>query len=139
MKALNKVQLIGNLGKDPEVRYTTNGTAVTNFSLATSYQPREGQEKTEWHRVTAFGKLAEICGDYLEKGNKAYVEGHLQTDRFEDKNGVNRQITKVIANNVIFLTPRGASGDIADDDVETDDFDLDHDDMSYDTNEDIPF
>lgn len=100
MAGVNKVILIGNIGADPEMRYTPSGAAVTSFKVATNEKwtkDGEKQEKTEWHRVTAFGKLGEICGEYLSKGKQVYIEGRLQTDTYEDKDGVKRSATKIIA------------------------------------------
>lgn len=107
MSGVNKVILVGRLGADPEVRYTSGGTAVAKFNLATSesYKDKEGskQEKTEWHRVVAFGKLGEICGEYLSKGKQVYVEGKLQTRSWEDKEGNKRYTTEVNINNMVML------------------------------------
>jgi len=114
-KSLNKVQLIGHLGKDPELRYTSNGQAVATFSLATneSYKPagsEEWQEKTEWHNIVAWGRLAEIASEYLNKGKQAYIEGRLQTRSWDDQNGMKRYTTEVVANDLILLGGRGESG-----------------------------
>ena len=110
--SVNKAILIGHLGKDPEIRYAQSGTAVTNFSLATNevWNNQEGQrqEKTEWHRVVAFGKLAEICGQYLTKGKQVYVEGKLQTRTWDDRDGNKRSTTEIVASNVVMLG-KGAS------------------------------
>ncbi|WWO98978.1 MAG: single-stranded DNA-binding protein [Candidatus Dasytiphilus stammeri] len=100
-RGINKVILIGNLGQNPEVRYMTNGGAVTNFTLATSEIWRdkksgENKEKTEWHRVVLFGKLAEIAGELLHKGSQVYIEGSLQTRKWQDHNGQERYITEII-------------------------------------------
>lgn len=107
MSGVNKVILVGRLGADPEVRYTSGGTAVAKFNLATSetYKDKEGgkQEKTEWHRVVAFGKLGEICGEYLSKGKQVYVEGKLQTNSWEDKDGNKRYTTEVNIANMVML------------------------------------
>ena len=101
MASVNKVILIGNLGRDPEVRYTPSGTAVANFSVATTenWTNREGekQSRTEWHRVEAWGRLGEICGEYLAKGRQVYIEGSIQTDEWEDQEGNKRQTTKIRA------------------------------------------
>lgn len=98
---------MGRLGSDPEVRYTSGGTAVAKFNLATSevYKDKEGgkQEKTEWHRVVTFGKLGEICGEYLSKGKQVYVEGKLQTRSWEDKDGNKKYTTEVNINNMVML------------------------------------
>ncbi len=110
--SINKVMLIGTLGRDVEMRYMPNGNAVANCSLATDegYKDRNtGQhvDKTEWHRVEAFGRLAEIMGEYLKKGSKVYVEGKLRTDEYE-KDGIKRYSTKIIANEMTMLDTRGA-------------------------------
>ncbi|KAA0446013.1 MAG: single-stranded DNA-binding protein [Candidatus Thioglobus sp.] len=101
MAGINKVILIGNLGQKPEVKYGASGTAMANLSVATSESWKdkntgEKQEKTEWHRVSLFGKLAEIAGQYLDKGSKVYVEGKLQTRKWQDKDGVDRYTTEVV-------------------------------------------
>jgi single-strand DNA-binding protein len=107
-KSLNKVMLIGNLGKDPEVRYTPGGVAVATFTIATneSWKDQEGnlQERTEWHNIVAWRKLAEICGEWLKKGKKVYIEGRIQTRSYDDKNtGAKRYITEIVADNMIML------------------------------------
>lgn len=111
-RSLNKVQLIGNLGKDPELKYTPSGVAVATFSIATSesWKDQEGnqQEKTEWHNIVAWRKLAEIVGEYLKKGKKVYIEGKLQT-RSYDKDGVKRYITEIVADQLIMLDGGGGS------------------------------
>lgn len=111
MASVNKVILIGNLGRDPELRYTKNGQAVANFSLATSdnFTNKDGQreERTEWHRIVAWGKTAELCTQYLTKGRTAYIEGQLRTREWEDKEGHKRQTTEVHAQTVQFIGPRG--------------------------------
>jgi len=116
-KSLNKVMLIGNLGKDPELRYTTSGVAVATFSLATNEQWKDQdgntQERTEWHNIVAWKKLAEICGEWLKKGKKIYVEGRIQTRSYDDKNtGAKRYITEIVADNIIMLDskPAGEAG-----------------------------
>ena len=115
MAGVNKAILIGNLGRDPELRYTQNGQAVANFTLATSenWNTREGQreERTEWHRIVAWGKTAELCAQYLSKGRTVYIEGRIQTREWEDKEGQKRRTTEIVANTVQFLGgPRGAGG-----------------------------
>lgn len=104
---VNKVILIGRLGADPEIRYTNNGGAVANFNLATneSWMDKSGQkqERTEWHRVVVWGKLGELCGQYLSKGRQAFVEGRLQTREWQDKEGGKRYTTEVVAQNIQFL------------------------------------
>ena len=107
-KSLNKVLLIGNLGKDPEVRYTGSGVPVATFSIATneSWQDQDGntQERTEWHNIVAWRKLAEICHQYLRKGKKIYIEGRIQTRSYDDKNtGAKKYITEIVANSMIML------------------------------------
>jgi len=114
-RGINKVILIGNLGNDPEVRYTPNGSAVANITLATSTswrdkQTGELQERTEWHRVAFFNRLAEIVGEYLHKGSKIYVEGSLRTRKWQDKNtGADRYTTEIIANEMQMLDSRSTS------------------------------
>ncbi|SEN20794.1 single-strand binding protein [Nitrosospira multiformis] len=115
MASVNKVILIGNLGKDPETRYMPNGDAVTNITVATTetWKDKNGekQEKTEWHRVTFYRKLAEIAGEYLKKGRSVYVEGRLETRKWTDKSGVERYTTDVIATDMKMLggKPGGTS------------------------------
>jgi single-strand DNA-binding protein len=103
--------LIGNLGRDPEVRYTAGGKAVANFSLATneSWQDKDGnrQEQTEWHKIVAWGKLGEICGEYLSKGKSVYIEGRLQTRKWKDKEEKERTTTEIVALDMIMLGGRG--------------------------------
>ncbi len=115
MAGVNKVILIGNLGRDPELRYTQNGQAVANFTLATSenWTDKSGEkaERTEWHRIVTWGKLAEMCAQYLSKGRTVYVEGRLQTREWEDRDGNKRQTTEINAQTVQFLgSPRGGDG-----------------------------
>lgn len=109
---VNKVILIGNLGADPEIRYTAGGQAVANFRLATSenWTNKEGQreQRTEWHRVVVWGKQAELCKEYLSKGRQVFVEGRLQTRQWDDKDGNTRYTTEVVAQGVRFLGGRGA-------------------------------
>src|SRR4051812_15717279 len=112
---VNKVILIGNLGADPEVRFTQGGQAVANFRIATtdSWKDKNGQqqERTEWHRIVVWGKLAELCGEYLKKGRQCYVEGRLQTREWTNKDGQKQWTTEVVAQQVTFLggRPEGAS------------------------------
>lgn len=118
-RGINKVILIGNLGADPEVRHTAGGSAVTNLSLATSESWRDKQsgemnEKTEWHRVVMFSKLAEIAGEYLRKGSKVYVEGRLQTRKWQDRDGNDRYTTEIVANEMQMLDSRGGSEPLED-------------------------
>jgi single-strand DNA-binding protein len=116
---INKAILIGNLGADPEVRYTQSGTAVANFTMATTETwTKDGnkEEKTEWHRIVAFGRLGEICGEYLSKGSKIYIEGRIQTRQWDDKDGNKRYTTEIVAREMKILTPRGtAAGNIGTD------------------------
>ena len=113
-RGVNKVTLIGNLGNDPEVRYSGNGNAVANVSLATAESWRdkdsgEQQERTEWHRVVFFGRLAEIVSEYLHKGSQIYVEGRLQTNKWQDKEGNDRCTTQIVANEMQMLGGRGGT------------------------------
>jgi len=115
MAGLNKVMLIGNLGADPELRFTANGAAVANFRIACSrsYTDRDGQrqEVTEWVTIVAWQRLAELCGQYLSKGRPVFVEGRLQTRQWQDREGNNRYTTEVVANDVQFLGGRGGGGE----------------------------
>lgn len=110
-RGINKAILVGNLGQDPELRYTGSGTAVCNMRLATndSYKDSDGQwvEKTEWHSIVAWGRLAEICGEYLKKGSQVYFEGQLQTRSYEDREGVTKYVTEVKAREMMILGGRG--------------------------------
>jgi single-strand DNA-binding protein len=113
-RGINKVILIGNLGADPEVRYMPSGGAVTNVTLATSdswkdKQSGEQHDRTEWHRVVFFNRLAEIAGEYLKKGSKIYLEGRLQTRKWQDKNGQERYTTEIIASEMQMLDGRGGN------------------------------
>ncbi len=114
MAGVNKVILIGYLGADPEVRYTTTGTTVANFRMATSEnrlnKTGEKTTTTEWHRIVAFGKLAEICRDYLNKGKQVYIEGKIQTRSWEDKDGNRKFTTEIIANQMQMLGTAAGSG-----------------------------
>lgn len=111
-RGVNKVILVGNLGQDPEVRYMPNGNAVANISVATSesWKDQQGQmqERTEWHRVVMFRRLAEIAGEYLRKGSKVYLEGKLQTRKWQDQSGQDRYTTEIVANEMQMLDSRGA-------------------------------
>jgi single-strand DNA-binding protein len=114
-RGINKVILVGNLGKDPEVRYMPNGNAVANITLATSEswkdkQTGEAQEKTEWHRVVMFRRLGEIAGEYLKKGSQVYIEGKLQTRKWQDNAGNDRYTTEIVANEMQMLGGRGGGG-----------------------------
>ena len=110
---LNKALIIGNLGRDPEMRYTQGGQAVTNFSVATSRRwtgpDGEQREDTEWHRIVAWGKLAEICNEYLSKGRSVYIEGRIQTRQYEDREGVTRYTTEIVALEMQMLGSRTQS------------------------------
>jgi single-strand DNA-binding protein len=115
-RGINKVILVGNLGADPETRYTASGSAVTKIRLATSdswrdKQSGEQQERTEWHRVTFFGRLAEIAGEYLSKGRQVYVEGSLRTNKWQDQSGQDRYTTEIIASEMQMLGGRGGGMD----------------------------
>ncbi len=114
MSSLNKAMIIGRLGADPEVRYTQSNTAVANLSVATTerYKDRNGeqQESTEWHRIVAWGRLAEICQEYLKKGSLAYFEGRIETRQWEDKDGQKKYTTEIKAFNMQMLDSRGDSG-----------------------------
>jgi len=115
MAGINKVILVGRLGRDPEVRYTPNGVPVANFSIATSEEWKdkdtgEKRERTEWHRIEAWRRLAEICGDYLNKGKQVYIEGKLQTDAWEDRDGNKRYTTKIVAQTMQMLDSAGKGG-----------------------------
>ncbi len=120
MASVNKVILLGNLGRDPETRYTTGGDAVTNLNIATSEQWKdksgEKQERTEWHRVVLFGRQAEIAGEYLKKGRSVYIEGRLQTRKYTDKDGVEKYSTEIVADRMQLLGgrdgPGGGGGDV---------------------------
>jgi len=114
-RGVNKVFLVGNLGKDPEVRYSANGQAVANVTLATSEswkdkESGEKQERVEWHRVVFFGRLAEIAGEYLKKGSPVYVEGKLQTRKWQDKQGQDRYTTEIVANDMQMLGSGNGNG-----------------------------
>lgn len=111
-RGINKAIVVGNLGRDPEVRYSANGNAIANVTLATTdswkdKQSGERQEKTEWHRVVFFGRLAEIAGEYLKKGSQVYVEGRLQTRKWEDRDGNERYTTEIVAADMQMLGGRG--------------------------------
>ena len=114
MASVNKVILIGNLGRDPETRYMPDGGAITNISIATTdtWKDKQGekQEKTEWHRVAFFGRLAEIAGEYLKKGSQVYVEGRLQTRKWQDKDGNDKYTTEIVADRMQMLGSRQGMG-----------------------------
>jgi single-strand DNA-binding protein len=114
-RGINKVILVGNLGNDPDIRYTAGGAAVANISVATtdSWKDKESgeqQDRTEWHRVVFFGRLAEIVGEYLKKGSQVYLEGRLQTRKWQDKSGNDRYTTEIVANDMQMLGGRAGGG-----------------------------
>ncbi len=114
-RGVNKVILVGNLGADPDTKYTAGGTAITNISIATSEswkdkQTGENQERTEWHRVVFFNRLAEIAGEYLRKGSQVYVEGKLRTRKWQDQSGQDRYTTEIVGNEMQMLGSREAGG-----------------------------
>jgi len=117
MASVNKVIIVGNLGRDPEIRYMPSGDAIANIAVATSYKSKdrntgEQKELTEWHRISFFGRLAEIVGQYLKKGSSVYVEGRLQTRKYTDKDGVEKYATDIVAENMQMLGGRqGMGGD----------------------------
>ncbi|GAB2861059.1 single-stranded DNA-binding protein [Pseudoduganella ginsengisoli] len=123
MASVNKVIIVGNLGRDPEIRYMPSGDAIANIAVATSYKSKdrntgEQKEQTEWHRISFFGRLAEIVGQYLKKGSSVYVEGRLQTRKYTDKDGVEKYATDIIAENMQMLGGRSGGmggGDSMDD------------------------
>lgn len=124
---LNKVFLIGNLGRDPEMRYTANGSAVTNFTLAInrSYGAEDGRrEETEWAQIVVWNKLAELCGQHLEKGRKVYIEGRMATRSWDGPDGQKRYRTEVVASQVLFLDKRGDGAPVSDFDPDVDPDDL---------------
>jgi len=112
---MNKAMIIGNLGNDPELRYTQNSTAVATFSVATSERWKDSdgnkQERTDWHRVVAWGKLAEVCGEHLHKGNKVFIEGKSQTRKWEDNDGITRYTTEIIARELEMLGGNNGGAD----------------------------
>ena len=111
MASVNKVILLGNLGAEPEIRYTPSGTAVANFAIATTEQWKgkdgEKNEKTEWHKIVAWARLGEICGEYLHKGSSCYIEGRLQTRSWDDKDGNKRYTTEIVAQSMQMLGSKG--------------------------------
>ena len=122
MASVNKVIIVGNLGRDPEIRYMPSGDAIANIAVATSYKSKdkntgEQKEVTEWHRISFFGRLAEVVGQYLKKGSSVYVEGRLQTRKYTDKDGVEKYATDIVAENMQMLGGRqGMGGDAGMDD-----------------------
>ena len=141
--SVNKVMLIGNLGRDPEIRYTTSGQAVANFTLATTekYTNKAGdkQEDTEWHRIVAWGRLAEICGEYLTKGRMVYIEGSIRTRSWEDKEGNTKWTTEIIARNMQMLGGQGTRSESSSTTDEKIPADFDIEDDSFGSDDDIPF
>ena len=140
MAGVNKVILVGNLGADPEVKYLSNGTTVANFRIATSENRvnRASGEKTtmtEWHRIVAFGRLAEICGEYLNKGKQVYIEGRLRTRAWEDKEGNKRSTTEIVANQMQMLGAAGGAPAAAPE-AEKESFDQD---VAPGPDDDVPF
>ena len=114
MRGVNKAIIVGSLGNDPDIRYSASGAAIANISVATSEQWKdkdsgEKQEKTEWHRIVFFGKLAEIVGEYLKKGSQVYVEGKIQTRKWQDKEGVDRYTTEIVGNEMQMLGGKKSS------------------------------
>lgn len=115
-RGVNKVILVGNLGKDPDIKYMPSGDAVANFSIATTEswkdkQSGEQRDKTEWHNIVVFRRLAEICGEYLRKGSQVYIEGKLQTRKWQDKSGNDRYTTEIVANEMQMLGSRSGGAD----------------------------
>lgn len=145
MASVNKVILIGNLGKDPEVRYTPSGAAVCNFSIATTDRWKnkdtgQPEERTEWHNIVVWGRQAETCKEFLSKGRSVFVEGRLQTRSWDDKDGNKRYTTEVIAARVQFLTPRGTSaGAVSSLSSPATETSSDQGPPPFDTDDDIPF
>ncbi|MCB0412637.1 MAG: single-stranded DNA-binding protein [Bdellovibrionales bacterium] len=140
MSGINKAIVIGRLGADPEVKTVSNGNTVARLSVATSetWNDRDGQkqERTEWHRVVVWGKLAELCGKYLSKGRQVYLEGRLQTRSWEDQQGNKRYTTEIVANTVQFLSGGGPSTSADDSSMNYQDFGPE---PSFDSSEEIPF
>lgn len=142
-KGLNKVQLIGHLGRDPEIRYMPSGEAFASASIAVSEQWKdksgERQERTEWVNLTFFGRLAEVVGEYLKKGSKVYVEGRMRTEKYTDKQGVEKYATKVVVNHMLMLDSRSEStgrGDLRSTEEREP---AKHDEVVDDLNDDVPF
>ena len=118
MKSVNKVILVGNLGKDPEVKYTPQGTPIAKFSLATNerFKDKDGnwQDRTEWHNIVLWQRLAEIAGEYLKKGHKVYIEGRIRTESWDDKqSGQKKYMTTIVGNDIVLLTGREGGGEFA--------------------------
>jgi single-strand DNA-binding protein len=142
-RGLNKVMLIGHVGKDPELKYTPGGKAVATFSVATneSFKDKEGkqQDRTEWHRIVTWERRAEIMGEYLKKGQLVYIEGRLQTRSWDDKDGVKRYTTEIVANDIQFLGRKSESGGGGNAEVPPPDEDLAPVSRGRHTEEDLPF
>jgi single-strand DNA-binding protein len=138
-RGVNKVILVGNLGNEPELRHTPNGSPVANFSIATtdSWTNKDGQQetRTEWHRIVAWNRLAEICDEYLKKGRQVYIEGRLQTRSWEDQNGQTRRVTEIIATQMLMLGSREGT----EESVTSDKSDAEVTDVSGDSGDDLPF
>ena len=145
MSGVNKVILIGNLGAAPELRYTASGQAVANLRLATTERwvnkSGERTENTEWHRVVAWGKLAETCGQYLQKGKQVYIEGKIRTRQWQDQSGQKRYTTEIVANNLVMLGRAGERTEFSDDAVTVppDDHAGDGPDFDTGSDDDLPF
>ncbi len=137
-RGLNRVMLIGNLGRDPEVKTLPNGTSVARFSLATSesWKNKEGkqEERTEWHKIVAFGKLADICKEYLKMGKQVFVEGRIQTRKWQDQSGADKYMTEIIVRNMLML---GSKGEAPADAAESGGGDVTYEPVG--NEEDIPF
>ncbi|MCZ6705339.1 MAG: single-stranded DNA-binding protein [Bacteroidetes bacterium] len=150
-RGINKVILVGNLGQDPELRYTGSGTAVCNLRLATneSYKDSNGEwvERTEWHSIVAWARLAEICNEYLKKGSQVYFEGSLQTRSYEDKDGNTKYVTEIKAREMMMLSGRGGGGDSFEESQTTEPATAaatastngNSDEMSFEPDDDLPF
>lgn len=144
--SVNKVILVGNLGKDPELRYTPSGTAVCTFSLATTerFKNKQGeqQEKTEWHNIVVWAGLAEICGKYLTKGKQVYIEGRIQNRSYDDRDGNKRYITEIVANEMQMLSRAGdqqGGGGSGRPTSQADDFSQAPEEPQFNPDDDIPF
>lgn len=124
MASVNRATIIGNIGNDPEIRYSSAGDAIANLSIATtdSWKDKNGakQEKTEWHKVVMFGKLAEICGEYIKKGSQVYIEGKLQTRKWTDKSNIERYTTEIVADRMQMLGGNRKTDDSKSDDIDDD-------------------
>lgn len=143
MASVNKAIIVGNLGKDPEVKFLTNGDAVCSFSIATtdSWKDKEGQkqEKTEWHNIVMYRKLAEIAGEYLKKGSPIYVEGSLQTRKWTNKEGQERYTTEIVANSMQMLGGKPQEKQQTQQEPQEDKYEAPKPSVEGDDSEDIPF